>query len=930
MKNRYLIDWDRYAETSRRAAAEGAVLLVNERRALPFEKDARVSVFGRIQFSYYKSGTGSGGLVNTRYCVGILDALKKEEHLRVDEALEKVYLDWLSGHPYDGGSGWGNEPWNQEEMPLEDDVVREAAARSDAALVVIGRTAGEDRDAAAAPGSYLLTDAERDMLNKVRGAFDRVAVVLNIGGVMDLTWVEDVKPDAVMIVWQGGMEGGNAVADLLTGRVTPSGKLTDTIARSIDAIPSTATFGGETEAVYAEDIYVGYRYFETFAKEQVLFPFGFGLSYTTFETACTGFAREGGKVTLSAEVVNTGDRAGKEVVQVYVCPPQGRLGKPLRNLVAFGKTPLLQPGERAALRFEMPEEQMASYDDSGATGHKSCYVLEAGAYEIYAGTDVRSAALAGSFELPELRVVETLREAASPVQAFDRIRPEANGHGGLRVGKEAVPTRSYDLAARIREELPETIAWTGDQGIRLGDVLDGKAEMDAFLAQLSDEELCTLVRGEGMCSPKVTPGTAAAFGGVTQALKDYGIPCGCCSDGPSGIRMDCGTPAFSLPNGTCLACTFNEEINEELFAFLGAELRKNRIDTLLGPGINIHRNPLCGRNFEYFSEDPLVTGKIASAQLRGMHTYGVTGTIKHFAGNNQEFHRRNVNSVVSERALREIYLKGFEIAVKEGGAYSIMSTYGAVNGIWTAGNYDLLTTILRGEWGFGGIVMTDWWAAINDEGQPASNKNTAAMIRGQNDVYMVVADSASNSAGDNLAAALADGSLTRGQLQRSARNLLKMLMRSPVMARSLGRVSAEEAQAEEQMDEQDRVDFELEYHPLGQELTLDLSGEDTSKGRSLVYGFAIESDGFYDLRMRLSVEASELAQVPMSIFVNGKLKGTLTFNGSDSGEREITQDIGVFFGKHNFVKLYFAQSGLHIAQMTVTLREKLGPPPWLS
>ncbi|MBQ9197452.1 MAG: glycoside hydrolase family 3 protein [Clostridia bacterium] len=928
MENRYVINWEKYADAARRAAAEGAVLLRNEGGALPFRENARISVFGRIQFHYYKSGTGSGGLVNTRYTVGILDALKEEKSLRVNEALEAVYRDWLREHPHDPGKGWGGEPWSQEEMPLSDDTVQAAARESDAALVIIGRTAGEDQDAANEPGSYLLTETERDMLRKVRSAFDRMTVVLNVGGIMDMRWVEEYRPDAVMYVWQGGMEGGHAVADLLTGRVTPCGKLTDTIARDISDYPSTGNFGGAVENVYQEDVYVGYRWFETFAPEKVLYPFGFGLSYTAFSLSCRDMAVKDGRICLTVRVTNTGRAAGKEVAQVYACPPQGKLGKPRRSLIAFAKTALLAPGQTEELAFDIPCEKLASYDDSGAAGHKSCYVLEAGDYGVYVGTDARSAERAGGFAVPETRAVQTLREALSPVAAFDRVRPVPGEGDRLIPGFEAAPTRTYDLDRRIRDEAPGEIAYTGDRGIQLADVLDGRQPMDAFLAQLTNDDLCCMVRGEGMCSPKVTPGTAAAFGGVTERLKAFGIPCGCCSDGPSGIRMDCGTYAFSLPNGTCLACTFNEALNEELFSFLGAELRKNRVDTILGPGINIHRNPLNGRNFEYFSEDPLVTGKIAAAQLRGMHSYGVTGTIKHFAANNQEFHRREINSVASERALREIYLKGFEIAVREAGAYSVMTTYGALNGIWTAGNYDLDTGILRNEWGFEGVVMSDWWAAMNDEGQKPSLQNTAAMVRAQNDLYMVVSNAQENSARDNLRERLAEGALTRGQLQRSARNILRVLMRSPAMARMLNRLSPEELAAAEQLDADDQVNFDLKYLPIREELTLDAEGLDTEKGASHVYGIQIETPGFYDLHMRLHVEAAPLAQVPVTVFANGKNMGTLSFTGENRQSRDITVDLSVFAGAYNFVRLYFAQSGIRMEKLSVTLREKLTRSFW--
>lgn len=926
MKNRYVIDWDQYAAKARQAAAEGAVLLRNENGVLPFAHRAVVSVFGRIQFHYYKSGTGSGGLVNTRYTVGILDALKEEEHLRVNEELEKIYRAWIEAHPFDQGKGWAQEPWSQQEMPLDDATVQAAARASDAALVVIGRTAGEDRDATPEEGSYLLTAAEWDMLARVRKAFGKMAVVLNVGSVMDMSWVEALRPDAVMYVWQGGMEGGHAVADLLTGRVNPCGKLADTIARNIADYPSTKNFGDASQDIYQEDIYVGYRWFETFARDKVLYPFGFGLSYTDFSIACREMTARDGVIRLAVDVTNTGRAAGKEVVQAYSCPPQGKLGKPSRNLIAFRKTGLLQPGQTEQLLLEIPEDKLASYDDGGVTGHKSCYVLEAGSYGVYVGADVRSAALAGTFEITETKVVEALREAASPVLSFDRVKPVADASGLLAPGLEPVPTRTYDLQRRIRDELPETIPYTGHRGILLADVVDGKQTMEAFLAQLSDDDLCAIVRGEGMCSPKVTPGTAAAFGGVTDALQAFGIPCGCCSDGPSGIRMDCGAYAFSLPNGTCLACTFNEALNEELFRFLGAELRKNRIDTLLGPGMNIHRNPLNGRNFEYFSEDPLLTGKMAAAQLRGLHSYGVTGTIKHFAANNQEFHRRDVNSVMSERALREIYLKGFEIAVKEAGAYSVMTTYGAINGIWTAGNYDLNTTLLRGEWGFTGMVMTDWWAAMNDEGEAPSTRNAAAMVRAQNDLYMVVNNAHENSAHDNLSERLSGGSLTRGQLQRSARNILGMLMRSPVVPRSLNRMSQEELEAAKQLSADDQVNFDLKYHPIKEHLVLDTAGVSTDKGAILMYGIQIENPGFYDLHIRLHVEAEALAQVPVTVFVNGNNMGTLSFNGESRATKEITQDLGMLGNTNNFIKLYFAQSGIRLEELAVTLREKLARP----
>lgn len=922
MKNRYEINWDEYAKTARMAGAEGAVLLRNTDHALPLQEGMKLAVFGRIQFDYYKSGTGSGGMINTRYVVGILDALK-EEKLEINAGLEEEYRTWLKEHPFDRGSGWAKEPWSQQEMPLSRETVEKAAAESDAALVIIGRTAGEDRDAKNEEGSYYLSEEEKKMLERVCMTFSRVIVVLNVGSIIDMKWVETYHPHAVLYVWQGGMEGGHAAADVLMGRVNPCGKLADTLALSVEDYPSDSNFGGADGSRYAEDIYVGYRYFETFeaARRKVLYPFGFGLSYTTFALCSEMETKEDGCL-FHVRVKNTGRLAGKEVVQVYANAPQGRLGKPERVLAAFAKTKCLEPGEEQELTLEAKKRVFSSYDDSGLTGHKSCYVLEAGEYRFYIGTDVRSARLSGCMQVKETEVTEQCTEALAPVEEFERMKPVQVQEGKFTVSWEKVPMRTYRMAHRCREEKKTEIPYTGDKGYKLADVYDHTVTMEEFVGQLSDEDLCCIVRGEGMCSPKVTPGTASAFGGVTKSLEGYGIPCGCCADGPSGIRMDCGTYAFSLPNGTCLACSFNEKLVEQLYEMEGAELRKNRIDILLGPGMNIHRHPLNGRNFEYFSEDPLLTGKMAAAQIRGMKKYQVTGALKHFAANNQEYNRRKFNSVVSERALREIYLKGFEVAVKEGGAYAVMTTYGGINGLWTAGNYDLLTVILRNEWGFDGLVMTDWWADINEEGKAASNRNLAAMVRSQNDIYMVVRDSEKNSNRDNLGESLADGTLYRADLQRCAMNILGVLMRSAVMDRSLGRISREEQEASEMMLEEDRVDFAMKWYPLNDRLELDGKEIDTGKGNSFVCGLQTEGRHIYKISIRVKVDASELAQIPVSIFTNGTLQKTVTLNGTGGKYVVIEQLLGAFLNPNNYLKLFFAEGGMQIDKIKIELVEQ--------
>ena len=917
------LNFEKYAALARQAAAEGCVLLKNDNEALPLQKGDKVAVFGRIAFHYYKSGLGSGGLVNTKYVVGILDALKEEKDITLDENLLGTYEKWIEENPYDEGQGWGKVPWSQKEMELTDEIV-ERAKGADAAIVVVGRTAGEDQDNKNEAGSYLLTDTEKEMVEKVSKAFARTIVVLNVGNIIDMKWVKECNPAAVLYVWQGGQEGGNGVADVLMGRVNPCGKLTDTIAENIEDYPSTSCFGDLTRNEYKEDIYVGYRYFETFAKEKVLYPFGFGLSYTTFAVTAEAEEKDADNVTVTATVENTGKTDGKEVVQVYVKAPQGVLGKPSRALVGFAKTGVLAPGAKETLTIDVTKESFASYDDSGATGHKSCYVLEEGSYEFYVGSDVRSAAFAGAYEQP-FKVVETLTEAMAPVEAFERMKAVPGEDGTLKPGYEAAPLRAVDPIERMKENRMEPITYTGDKGYKLSDVLDKKVTMEEFVAQLSDEDLICIFRGEGMCSPKVTPGTAAAFGGLTPELQEFGIPAACCTDGPSGLRFDCGTRAFSMPNGTLLGCTFDLPLVEDLYEMAGREMRQNRVDALLGPGMNIHRNPLNGRNFEYISEDPYLTGWISAVQILGMEKSDVTGTIKHFCANNQESNRHHVDAVVSERALREIYLKGYEIAVKEGGARSIMSTYGPVNGIWTAGNYDLLTTILRGEWNYDGFVMTDWWAMSNREGYEATRTTHAPMVSAGNDVFMVCTD-CSDMGQDDVKEALENGEITRGDLQRNAMNVLHFILGTPSILRFLDRISEEEKEAQEQMGDNDFVAADLvtyEADPATGDVVIDASAWNTKKGNSEVCGVTILADkmGTYDIEIEMKSDLEDLAQLPVTVYIDNIVKTVISIRGTKGEWIKETRDLGFFFGPNHYLKLYFGANGLELGKIRLKLRE---------
>ncbi len=914
MNTEKILDWNEYIKKSAETVSEGIVMLKNDNGALPLKKGEDVAVFGRIQLNYYKSGTGSGGLVNVTRVVGITDGLIESGEVRVNEELLNVYKKWTEENPYDIGEGWGSEPWSQKEMPVDSELAEKISRTCDAAVAVIGRTAGEEQDSRPEKGSYFLSDGEKDMLRTVRNHFRRLIVVLNVSGIIDMNFVNEINPDAVLYVWQGGMVGGIGTADVLTGKVSPSGKTPDTIAYSVSDYPSHKNFSSTERNFYCEDIYVGYRYFETFAPERVMYPFGFGLSYTEFDAHALNCSLEEDNIHIEIQVENKGSFSGKEVIQLYCGAPHGSLGKPAKALCAYEKTKLLSPAEKQTLSFDINVGELSSYDDSGATGNKSCFVLEKGEYIIYAGTDVRSAQKVFSFDVPETRVVRRLTQALAPVLPFKRIKPFASGDKYV-IAAEDVPVSETDENKRRKENLPTEIEFTGNKGIKLADVKSGKNTMSEFIAQLSDYDLSCIIRGEGMGSPKVTAGTASAFGGVSKELADMGIPCACCSDGPSGMRLDCGTTAFSLPNGTLLASTFNRSLLTELFAFMGREMSANKVDCLLGPGMNIHRHPLNGRNFEYFSEDPYLTGTMAAAQLKGLHSEGVTGTIKHFCANNQETGRHTIDSVVSERALREIYLRGFEIAVREGGAQTIMTSYGSVNGLWTAGNYDLNTTILRNEWGYKGVVMTDWWANINERGKPADKSDFAAMARAQNDLYMVCADGASNS--DNTLSSLEKGTLERCELQRNAANICTFLMGTHAMDRICGNETAvriiNRPDNSDGSDEQEvafyKVDGDTEFLP---------ENICTDRGKSCRFAVDVSPLGLYRIIITASSEQSELAQLPVTVFSMGTPVATLTWNGTEGKSVSLECSTNCF-SRYTSIRLYFAQSGLKIHSIRFVL-----------
>jgi len=698
-------------ELVRVCAEEGIVLLKNEENVLPLNKDEQIAIFGRCQLDWFYVGYGSGGDVHPPYNVSLLDGFKNVG-ISYDEEIANLYEVWCNSPQHKADHGWwGHWPYNHPEMPLETEVVETAAKRNDKAVVIIGRAAGEDRDNQLKEGCYYLTEEEHNMLKLVSHYFKKIIVIMNCGNIIDMSWTKQYNIGAILYAWQLGQESGNAVANVLCGKVSPSGKLTDTIAHAYADYPSSNHFGNMDNTEYHEDIFVGYRYFISH-PEKILFPFGYGLSYTTFDIKVNDFSHIDGYAKLNIQVTNTGGYKGKEVVQIYGVQPSGKLEKAKKVLVAYQKTKELAVGETQILELEIADKMLASYDDTGVTGFTDAFVLESGTYQLVIGNSVLADLLAGEFEFSETILIEQCQKACIE---------EENG--------------SNILKERILQQLPEEIPTTGDKGLQLSDVKEGKCSMETFIAQLSDKELSDLTHGEGGMGSSLGPaGNAGAFGGITEELRAKGIPAVITADGPAGLRLRRFTTL--LPNGTSIACTWNDELVEKLFAKVGEETKHFGVDVILSPGMNIHRNPLCGRNFEYYSEDPLLSGKIAAAAVRGIQSMGVSACPKHFACNNQERNRNQNNSQVSQRALREIYLKNFEICIKEGKPYNLMTSYNKLNGVWCHYHYDLVTTILRGEWKYEGNVITDWWMREETSPEFPLLKNNAYRVRAQVDVLM--------------------------------------------------------------------------------------------------------------------------------------------------------------------------------------------------
>lgn len=757
----------------RQSACEGAVMLKNN-GLLPFEKGTKLSLFSRVSEAWFFRGVGSGGSVKCKDERNLTVAVRECEELELNEELAEIYSRFNKENPVEQI----DEVFNLDEMEVTPEIAKRAAEISDAAVVTIGRHCGEGHEGAAEKGCYYLTDKEIRMLRNVCDTFDKVAVIINCCAIMDMSEFEKLgdKIGAIMYVWLGGNQPGDAVCDMLSGKVSPSGKLVDTVAKDYGDYPSSANFGGRNFNYYKEDIYVGYRYFETFAKDKVAYPFGYGLTYTEFEYSDISASGAESGFDVSVTVKNVGSFPAKETAQVYLEKPCGKLGNPSRVLVAYKKTKELMPGESERMTMFVSDYQLTSYDDCGATGYEFAYVTEQGEYNFYVGKNVRDTEKAFTYYQAETQLFVQLTQAGAPQQDFDVICAEEDENEIVK-GTRPVTTRKYSLRQRILDNLPEETPFTGDKGIKLSDVKDGKNTLDEFVAQLTVDELDLLTRGDFHCKDDLKPyGGAGGFGGVTKELKDKGVPLTITCDGPAGVTLNYDSSL--LPSATLLACTYNEELVEELYRAVAEELKERQADVFLAPALNIHRNPICGRNFEYYSEDPLISGRMAAAAVRGSQSLGGSACVKHFACNNQEYNRTRNDSRLSERALREIYLKGFEIAVKESEPKNLMTSYNLINGVWGHYNYDLVTVILRGEWGYKGNVMTDWFIQHHESPDFENIWNNAYRIRGGIDLYMPGSEWNERYEPDKsiVESYNSKDGITLGELQRCAKHILSMII----------------------------------------------------------------------------------------------------------------------------------------------------------
>ena len=809
-----------HRQVAREAAAEGIVLLKNEDQILPLKAGSAVAIYGAGAGRTIKGGTGSGD-VNEREKVSIFQGMKNagyevtnEEWIEsYDGIYEKARQDWKNDIvTRSGGNGgdvmnffntYSTTPFI---MPTGDPIKKPAEGeKADTAIYVLSRVAGEGADRNAAAGDYYLKEDEHQMLADLCAYYKDVIVVVNAGGQVDLSFMDEFENiKALLVIVQPGMEGGNAFADVISGKVNPSGKLVDSWAYKYEDYPSAATFshnnGNVQKEFYEEGIYVGYRYFDTFGIP-VRYGFGYGLSYTTFSVdGCTVAKTENHGIKITADVKNTGNMAGKEVVQVYASLPGGGLEKEAHRLTAYAKTELLQPGQKQTVTLEVPAERLVSYDEKSAA-----WILEKGFYGILAGNSLENAELVGGMQLDESVALEKVKNLFAKKEELNELAQQDGKTSQREADQKTLAAEKHLPVVEMKAADFETKEIVYKKNRELAD----EKAME-FVNTLSVEELIDLAAGDpgkaqggnlGAAGISV-PGSA---GETHRCAIEKGLASIVLADGPAGLRLmkyyhvDEGKIVpmpfeFSLegglfydgptdlpgeryyqyctaiPVGTMLAQTWNTTLIQKIGAMIGKEMEYFGVTLWLAPGMNIHRNPLCGRNFEYYSEDPYVAGTMAAAMTDGVQSnYGCGTTIKHFACNNQEDNRMGSDSILSERAVRELYLKGFEIAVKESQPLSIMTSYNLINGVHAANNHDLCTDVARNEWGFQGAIMTDWTTTEVDESCTASG-----CMRAGNDLVMP----GSFGDHDNMKKELEEGTLQIEDLKACIARLVRVIWKS--------------------------------------------------------------------------------------------------------------------------------------------------------
>ena len=668
------------------AAREGMVLLKNERGALPLAAGETLNCFGQGQHMWRVSTAGSSA-INPRWRPGFHRAVLEHSDFRVNEELADFYRDPRAGVP-------------------DAATLARARERSDAALVFIERASGEMIDNRPIEGEYYLTAGERAMLRAARAHFERVIVILNVGYPIGMEWLREIDVDAVLYTGFAGMLSAWALAEILDGRTNPSGHLPDTwawdwrdnpVSRNCPALGAYDSYVHEdstgVRVYYEEDIYMGYRWFDTFGVP-VAFPFGHGLSYTRFELSPVGLERTADGIEVRVSVRNAGELPGKAVAQLYVAPPAGRLEKPARALADFGKTALLAPGARQELRLTARFEDMASFDEA-----RGAWILEAGDYALSVGESLAARAPCGTVRLEE-SILRHVARLGVPVEDFKRLtredpRVDGTKSGMVKLGEQiAVPAERPAYAPQALERPARRLRWA--------EVVKSPGLLDGFVAQMSLLELCRLNVCAGMRPLPWQDGAA----GRTPRMKKYGLPAFAVSDASAGLNLR--RPNTGFPASSVIAATFNREIARTVGRVIAEECPEHGIDLLLGPGMNLHRSPLCGRNPEYFSEDPLLAGELGGWQGRGLEENGVGCCYKHLFCNNAELGRLGSHSVVSEQALRELYFRVFEVAFRVQRPSAVMTSYNALNGLYPGENAALLQGLLRGEWGFRGAIMSDW------------------------------------------------------------------------------------------------------------------------------------------------------------------------------------------------------------------------------